>query len=169
MNPIEKLERAVRRELPEVKSYLDRPRDAAGRWWLDLELDGHSVAVEWRPHKGFGLSTGQAGYGEGSDEVYPKLEQAVARAIELLSEGKATRPPMGVLRSRLRELRGLTQVQLAERLGIQQSSVSRLEKGDIQLTTLQRYIAALGGELRVQAVFPGEEPVFLDTGTSSAS
>lgn len=53
-----------------------------------------------------------------------------------------------------RQARGLTQVQLAERLGISQSNVSRLEQGeDPQLSTLHRYVAALGGRLEVRAIF----------------
>jgi len=58
----------------------------------------------------------------------------------------------------LAELRGtlnLTQEELAERLSIAQSNVSRLERrGDMLISTLQEVIRALGGELRLSAVFP---------------
>ena len=57
---------------------------------------------------------------------------------------------------KLRELReeaDLTQVQVAEQLQITQNRVSQIEKGEItrtQVDTLQRYVEALGGQLRIQ-------------------
>lgn len=55
----------------------------------------------------------------------------------------------------LRKARELTQVELAERLGVTQASVAGLEsRVDLQLSTLARYIRALGGELEVRAVWP---------------
>ena len=59
--------------------------------------------------------------------------------------------------NQMRRHRELTQVSLANRLGIDQGSVSRLEKQtDMHLSTLRAYIEAAGGRLEVQAVFPGE-------------
>jgi transcriptional regulator with XRE-family HTH domain len=61
----------------------------------------------------------------------------------------------------LREAKGLTQAELAARLGVSQPNVSKLEAaaanphaGAIFLSTLGGYIAALGGHLEVRAVFP---------------
>ena len=55
----------------------------------------------------------------------------------------------------LREARGVTQAELAGALGVSQPNVSKLEgKGDIRLSTLGGYVAALGGRLEVRAVFP---------------
>lgn len=44
---------------------------------------------------------------------------------------------------------GLTQTQVAARMGTSQSAVARLEAGtdDIRLSTLDRYVAAVGGRL----------------------
>lgn len=45
---------------------------------------------------------------------------------------------------------GLTQVELARKLSISQENVSRLEKrDDMHLSTLRKYIEALGGELEL--------------------
>ncbi|MHB0868059.1 MAG: helix-turn-helix domain-containing protein [Chloroflexota bacterium] len=57
-------------------------------------------------------------------------------------------------RIRLRELaalrvkRGLTQTQVAARMGTSQSVVARIESGeiDVKLSTLEKYAAAIGGE-----------------------
>lgn len=55
---------------------------------------------------------------------------------------------------------GLTQAQMAERMGISQSDVSKLERrGDVHLSTLRAYADALGVGLRVSlAVADDEEP-----------
>jgi len=57
----------------------------------------------------------------------------------------------------LRQSRQITQVQLAEALGISQGNVSRLEgRSDVYLSTLRSYVEALGGHLEIAAVFDGE-------------
>ncbi len=50
----------------------------------------------------------------------------------------------------------LTQVDLADRTGLKQAEVSRIENnlGTIQMKTLERYVKGLGGSLRVVADFP---------------
>jgi DNA-binding XRE family transcriptional regulator len=54
---------------------------------------------------------------------------------------------------RLAELRrraGLTQVEVARRLGISQSDLSKLERrGDVRVSTLRAYAEAVGGKLRL--------------------
>lgn len=55
----------------------------------------------------------------------------------------------------LRGMLDVTQDELATRLSISQSNVSRLERRqDLLLSTLREVVGALGGELRVSAVFP---------------
>lgn len=57
--------------------------------------------------------------------------------------------------SELRRMSGKTQVQLAKELGISQPSLSQLEsQDDIQISTLSRFIKALGGELEIVARMP---------------
>jgi transcriptional regulator with XRE-family HTH domain len=60
----------------------------------------------------------------------------------------------GSLIRRARETDGLTQAQLARRLGITQPSVARLEAaGDnVSLATLQRALSAMGRTLEIRAV-----------------
>lgn len=60
----------------------------------------------------------------------------------------------------LRRSRHITQVQLAEELGISQGNVSRLEgRSDVYLSTLRSYVQALGGHLEIAAVFDDESYV----------
>jgi predicted transcriptional regulator len=55
---------------------------------------------------------------------------------------------------------------VAEVLGIGQMQISRLEKRrDPRLSTIERAIAAMGGELTVIATFPGQEPMVLVSST----
>jgi transcriptional regulator with XRE-family HTH domain len=63
----------------------------------------------------------------------------------------------------LRELRNacqVTQEELAARLEVAQSNVSRLERrGDMLVSTLREVVEALGGELQLVAYFPGRGAV----------
>ena len=55
----------------------------------------------------------------------------------------------------LRKARERTQVELARTMGINQASVSAIENNtDLLLSTLKKYVRALGGEVKIQAVFP---------------
>jgi DNA-binding XRE family transcriptional regulator len=62
----------------------------------------------------------------------------------------------------LRKGRLLSQSELAERLGVHQTQVSRVERGDDpQVSTLRAYVEALGGELEIVASF-GEERIRIE-------
>ncbi|MGH9304094.1 MAG: helix-turn-helix domain-containing protein [Acidimicrobiales bacterium] len=72
------------------------------------------------------------------DPVFPGFREMAARR----------RAIVGDLESRRVEL-GLTQTEVAARMGTSQSAVARLEAGrsDIRLSTLERYAAALAREI----------------------
>ncbi len=56
----------------------------------------------------------------------------------------------------LRKAMGMTQVELAAKLEVAQGNVSKVEHAaDMYLTTLRKYVEALGGELRLTARFGG--------------
>jgi len=66
--------------------------------------------------------------------------------------------------SDIREAVGRTQVELAAQLKLGQASVSKIEgAADMYLSTLRRYIEALGGELVVSARFPEGTVVPIDS------
>jgi transcriptional regulator with XRE-family HTH domain len=55
----------------------------------------------------------------------------------------------------LREAREMTQVHLAKILGVNQAAVSKLERrADMYVSTLQSFVKAMGGELKITARFP---------------
>lgn len=89
-------------------------------------------------------------------------EKAAKRTQELLGE---------LLLSEMRELTGKSQRQVAATLGIKQPSLSKLEhQDDMQISTLQKIVQALGGELEMVARFPtGEVRIAQFQGLSRAS
>lgn len=59
----------------------------------------------------------------------------------------------------LRSVHQLTQERVAELLGVQQDSVSRMERrADMLLSTMSSYVEAMGGRLRLVAEFPNRKP-----------
>lgn len=67
---------------------------------------------------------------------------------------------VGVSLGALRQAVGLTQLELAQRLGIGQAAISKIEqRGDVQISSLQRYVEALGASLRIDAIFPDKQPL----------
>ena len=62
----------------------------------------------------------------------------------------------------LRKAKALTQTQLAETLGIRQSTVAQMEKrNDLLISTLRGYVEAMGGRLDLVVAFPDRVPVHL--------
>lgn len=153
MNAIEQLQDIVKGELPSVQTRIHRPKARAGSWWLDAVIEGHFVRVEWSPERGFGVNAPaleEDGYGEGHDETFDSLLPAAARIVALLRARSHTVAPREVLLADLRAMAGMTQEQLAQRLGVQQAAVSRLERrDDITLSSLSRFVTALGAELEI--------------------
>ena len=58
----------------------------------------------------------------------------------------------------LRKAQEMTQLQLAEILGVNQGEVSKIEhRSDICISTLANYVEAMGGRLEIRAVFQDRE------------
>lgn len=87
-----------------------------------------------------------------------KLTGAVVEATAVASGDRASM--VGPELRRLRLLAGLTQEQVAARMDVQQAAVSKVEKGaEIYLSTVRRYVEALGASLRLNAHFPTDSPL----------
>jgi transcriptional regulator with XRE-family HTH domain len=156
MQSIESLYEHITRIYPRATATLTPPLNPDGFWSLDVDLDEKHLAIQWARDTGFGISSvASETLAEYADEVIGTAEEARRRVDQLLTSSERTVPPRSVLLSRLREHRGLTQRELAEKLGVRQATVSGFERrGDIQLTTLYRLVEALGGVLEVWARFP---------------
>jgi DNA-binding XRE family transcriptional regulator len=80
-----------------------------------------------------------------------------ARAQELIEEEMTLRD--------LRSVQHLTQERVAEILGVEQDSVSRMERrADMLLSTMSSYVEAMGGKLRLIAEFPNRRPYTVKLG-----
>lgn len=86
-----------------------------------------------------------------------KNDNADAEPVRVLGRGLRARKGVRMTLRAIRDATGLTQVALAEKSNIDQGDISRLENRpsleDCQVATLQRYVAALGGELELTARF----------------
>lgn len=93
-------------------------------------------------------------------EGNPKRAAAMAKARQRLGQWMANEGPEPHGLAALRLSAGLSQKQLAEKLGTQQSNISRWEanRGDIQLSTLKSLAEALGVTVAdvIQAYDKGE-------------
>jgi predicted XRE-type DNA-binding protein len=70
--------------------------------------------------------------------------------------------------TKLREARGVTQRQIADAWEVTQANISQVEHTpDIFLSTLSKYVEALGGHLEITAVFPDQAICLLPSGASS--
>lgn len=83
---------------------------------------------------------GHKKWSELRETLTPQQKQVAAEKFESMQ--------IGMLIHDMREKAGLTQAALADKLGVSQQAVSKLEYGDFsQLATLGRVFAALGGGL----------------------
>lgn len=101
-------------------------------------------------------------------KTFDELVRRTASKKTQLKAAVRTRQLLGeLLLSELRKLAGKSQKQLADKLGMKQPSLSKLEKqSDMQVSTLRRIVAALGGELEVIAKFPKGEVAIEPFGTA---
>lgn len=84
-------------------------------------------------------------------DLYDKMPADAKQRIETRVERTLEEMPL----QELREARQLTQQQLAEQLKSGQAAVSKLERrADMYVSTLRRFIEAMGGELDIVARFP---------------
>lgn len=82
-----------------------------------------------------------------------RIEQ---RATDLIEEELSLRD--------LRKALDRTQVEVARNMGVGQDTVSRYEqRADMMLSTLERYVSAMGGTLTLLAEFPDRKPVRVRT------
>jgi transcriptional regulator len=80
-----------------------------------------------------------------------KMSPAARERSRVLAEKYRSEMPL----DELREARAMTQVHLAKILGVNQAAVSKMERrADMYVSTLQDFVRAMGGELKITARFP---------------
>ena len=91
---------------------------------------------------------------------FERLEGNVRREPARAARVDARRQAMedALALAEIRAQRELTQMDIARVLSTSQANVSRIERQrDLYLSTLAHYVAALGGTLKISAVFDDEE------------
>jgi transcriptional regulator with XRE-family HTH domain len=84
-------------------------------------------------------------------EIEAKMSPESLERSRVLYEKYQAELPMHMLR----EAREMTQVHLAKILGVNQAAVSKLERrADMYLSTVQSFVKAMGGKLKITARFP---------------
>jgi len=84
-------------------------------------------------------------------ELEAKMSPESRARSQTLAEKYRSEMPL----DELREAREMTQVHLAKILGVNQAAVSKLERrADMYVSTLQGFVKAMGGELKITAHFP---------------
>jgi predicted transcriptional regulator len=100
------------------------------------------------------------------DDVMAGLPKKRREAIEARGAELLARTAKRMTLTEVRKGRKITQAKMANALGIGQMQISRLERRkDPRLSTMERTVAAMGGNLMLVATFPDQEPVVIVTGT----
>jgi hypothetical protein len=84
---VEELQREIRRRLSDANVSVDPPENGSGSWWVDVERDGRTASLEWRPNTGFGVATPGGAYGEGPDYVVADPSAAAEHIAQILGRG----------------------------------------------------------------------------------
>jgi len=144
---------------PDVFVSVEEPARPEGTYLLTIARGDYVVEVEWQRHRGFGIAAGRdLAFGSGVDEIYGSADAAFERIGQLLEARESTSSGAPVNLIDLRKLRGLLQKDVAEQLGISKSGLAQMERADslptMQIDTLRKLIASIGGELVLSAHFP---------------
>lgn len=152
--------------IPGVVVAVDFPENPSGVTWIDVSKQGFEITIEHRPNQGFGLHLeDDDSFGSGANEVYREIDACVHRLQQLLANPISKEENSHLSLRELREIIGMTQRQLAENLGQQQSAISKLEgRTDILLSSLFSWVHGLGGKLDIRARFrQADLPIWLDS------
>ncbi len=86
---------------------------------------------------------------------FKDLRKAMSPGAQARSHAKAMQMITDMPLAELRQARNFSQEQLAAELHVKQPAVAKMEKKvDMYISTLRRFIEAMGGELEIRAHFP---------------
>jgi transcriptional regulator with XRE-family HTH domain len=99
------------------------------------------------------------------DDLKKKMAPAARARVNARVRATLASMPLAEIRKAV----GMTQAELAEHLDAGQGSVSKIERAaDMYLSTLRKYVEALGGELHLTAQFPDGRKIEIDHVTDLA-
>ncbi len=88
-----------------------------------------------------------------------KMSPAAQARVDSRVKATLEKMPLAEIRTAI----GMTQADLAGKLDVTQGSVSKIENAaDMYLTTLRKYVEALGGKLHLTATFSGGRRMEID-------
>jgi len=89
------------------------------------------------------------------NKKFKDLRKAMSPEAQARSHAKAIAMKADLPLAELRQARHFSQVQLAAELHVKQPAVAKIEKkADMYISTLRRFIEAMGGQLEIRAHFP---------------
>ncbi|MGL4860615.1 MAG: helix-turn-helix domain-containing protein [Enterobacteriaceae bacterium] len=88
--------------------------------------------------------------------TYRKLLAKETPEMQARVEERVEQASIRLALSQLRDELDMSQTELAAAMGVQQPAIARIESTDHdpRLSTLKRYVAALGGELSIDVTLP---------------
>lgn len=94
--------------------------------------------------------------------AFSRLRQSLSSEAQTVAAALTDQMDRDLTLAELRKARSLTQDQLAADLQVGQASIAKLERRtDMYLSTLRRFVQAMGGELEIVARFPDQPDVRL--------
>jgi DNA-binding XRE family transcriptional regulator len=122
-----------------------------GKWCRWLKPSTPATLTTFSHHRGIDMA-------KPLSELQMHMEPAtLERAHE-----RAQQISAAIRLAALRKENNTTQKELAERMHISQASISQMEsQGDMQISTLLRYIHALGGTINIQVEIGGQTTILM--------
>lgn len=132
---------ACRQQWPDVAIEVDEPLNPDGQWWIEVRLANFIFTLIWKAGSGFGFYTDfeASADWEKPAEIHRSPEQAIKRLGQLYEQRSNPDQLSGALLRHVRELSGLTQVELSERIRRKQSAISRSESQDVSKLTIKSF------------------------------
>jgi len=94
---------------------------------------------------------------------FNELRAKMSQTAQIKSEAMAREILAQLPLQELRRAREYSQQTLADAMGVPQSAISKIERRtDAYVSTLRKYLRALGGELEIVAAFPDGTRVKID-------
>lgn len=144
-NDFERFLASLRRAQPDARVKVDLTEHLGGPTFADISVKGRDFTVEWTEANGFILEESAAAHRDESAVHASKP----SHALEWITAQVGLAANRALSLAELRLSRGMSQMTLAEKLGIHQSTLSQLEKrANPTVESLAAYFVALGGRLR---------------------